>query len=288
MTVKRYLTVLNISREIPWIIQRVQITPREPSLVSMESVHEKAVRILRREGLLALVRKGLRFLYLERIRPRLPEREVHYNGVPVPAGRFFDSVARPWVGPENRPKYETELVDALEKYVTEGDTVIVVGGGWGVTAVTAAKETGPSGSVTVYEGARRSAERVSKVTKRNGVSDWVNVEHTVVAQGGHLSGPAGGADRISPTDLAPCDVLELDCEGAELDILHRMEVRPRVIAVETHCHLGVPVEEVEHVLDDRWYDIKSRSPLKPDKGVYVIVAVLNIDRQMDDSNDGSS
>lgn len=247
----------------------------------MESVQEKAVRILRQEGPLSLVRKGSRFLYLERIRPRLPAREVRYNGVPVPAGRLFDSVVRPWVGPENRSNYEAELVDALEKHVTEGDTVTVVGGGWGVTAVTAATETGPSGSVTVYEGAKRSVDRVSIVTERNGVSDWVNVEHAVVAQGDHLSGPAGGADCIHPIDLPPCDVLELDCEGAELDILRQIEVRPRVIAVETHRHLGVPVEEVEQVLSDYSYDIRSRDPLNADKGVYVIVAVLNIDRQTD-------
>lgn len=255
------------------------MTTREPSLVSMESVQEKAVRILRREGPLSLVRKGLRFLYLERIRPWLPAREVHYNGVPVPAGRLFDSVARPWVGPENKPNYETELVDALERHVTEGDTVTIVGGGWGVTAVTAATETGSSGSITVYEGAKRSADRVVKVTERNGVSDWVNVEHAVVAQGDHLSGPAGGADRISPTDLPTCDVLELDCEGAELDILRQMEVHPRVIVVETHRHLDVPVEEVEQVLNDRSYDIRSRDPLNSDKGVYVIVAFLNVDPQ---------
>jgi hypothetical protein len=253
----------------------------------MESVQEKAIRILRREGPLSLVRKGLRFLYLERIRQRLPAREVHYNGVPVPAGRLFDSVARPWVGPENRPNYETELVDALERYVTEGDTVTVVGGGWGVTAVIAATETGPSGSVTVYEGAKQSADRVSKVTERNGVSDWVKVEHAVVAQGNHLYGTAGDADRISPTDLPTCDVLELDCEGTELDILRRMQIRPRVIAVETHHHFGVPVEAVEQILNDRSYDIRSRDLLNADNGVYVIVAVSNVDRQTVDPGDGS-
>ena len=263
------------------------MTPREPSLVSMESVQEKAIRILRREGALSLVRKGLRFLYLEWIRPRLPAREVYYNGLPVPAGRLFDSVARPWVGPKNRPNYEAELVDALERHVTEGDTVTVVGGGWGVTAVTAAKETGASGSVTVYEGAKRSVDRVSIVIERNDVSDWVNVEHAVVAQGDHLYGPAGDADRISPTDLPTCDVLELDCEGAELDILRRMKIRPRVIAVETHRHLGVPVEEVEQILNNRSYDIRSRNPLNADNGVYVIVAVSNAERRTDDSGDGS-
>lgn len=255
------------------------MAPREASLVSMESLQQKAVRILRREGPFSLVRKGLRFLYLERIRPRLPAREVHYNGVPVPAGRLFDSVTRPWVGPENRPNYETELVDALNRYVTEGDTVTIVGGGWGVTAVTAATATGPSGLVTVYEGAKRSADRVSRVIKRNGVSDWVSIKHAVVAQGDHLSGPAGGADRIPPTKLSMCDILELDCEGAELDILCEMEIHPRVIVVETHRHLGAPVEEVEQVLTDRSYDIRSREPLDADKGVYVVVAVLNVDQQ---------
>jgi chemotaxis signal transduction protein len=58
-----------------------------------------------------------------------------------------------------------------------------------------------------------------------------------------------------------------------------MGVHPRVIIVETHRHLGVPVEEIEQVLDDRSYDIRSRDPLNADKGVYVIVAVLNVDQQ---------
>lgn len=243
----------------------------------MESIREKAVRILRQEGPLSLVHKGLRFLYLERIRVLLPTRVVHYNGVAVPAGRWLDSVFRSWVGPADRPDYEAELVEALERHASEGDTVTVVGGGWGVTAVTAATETGPSGSITVFEGAKRSAERVAAVAERNNVSDRVNVEHAVVARGNHLSGSAGGANRVSPADLPACDVLELDCEGAELDILRRMEGRPRVIVVETHHHVGVPVDEVEQVLKDRQYDIVSRDPLDAGKGVYVVVAVLNVE-----------
>jgi hypothetical protein len=149
-------------------------------------------------------------------------------------------------------------------------------------------EAGPDGSVTVYEGAKRSADRVSAVTERNGVSGRVNVEHAVVAQGDNLSGSAGGADTVSPTDLPECDVLELDCEGAELEILRRMELQPRVILVETHDHLGAPIDEVEQVLKDRSYDIVSRDPFDADRGVYVVVAVSNIDRRTDDSGDASS
>jgi hypothetical protein len=43
---------------------------------------------------------------------------------------------------------------------------------------------------------------------------------------------------LPPSELPPCNVLELDCEGAEVEILREMNIQPRVILVETHDHFS--------------------------------------------------
>ena len=53
---------------------------------------------------------------------------------------------------------------------------------------------------------------------------------------------------VAPEALPPCDVLELDCEGAEVEILSTMTIRPRVILTETHGLYGAPTPRVVELL----------------------------------------
>jgi hypothetical protein len=64
-----------------------------------------------------------------------------------------------------------------------------------------------------------------------------------------------GAPAIAPDELPSCDVLELDCEGAELDILERMTIQPRALVVEAHGVFGAPTETVRRVIESRGYQV---------------------------------
>lgn len=219
----------------------------------------KALRVLREDGASELIKKGVPYVFNNSIGPLLLSRPtVSYNGVDVNTAQYFDSVT-PW-RQENRPYYESGLISGIEEYVQEGDNVVIVGGGWGVTAVKAAQNVGSSGKVTVYEGSQREVNRVQETTKINNVSDRVDVIHGIVGQKISLRGEGEGekATHISPNQLPECDVLELDCEGAEIGILENLTIQPRVIMVESHGMYDASSSRVEELLNDLSYSVKSK------------------------------
>jgi hypothetical protein len=76
-----------------------------------------------------------------------------------------------------------------------------------------------------------------------------------------------------PSTVPECDVLDLDCEGAEVEILRELDFAPRVIVVEVHPHLGSPVEAVEAELAERGYDVVERGATARDDDIPVLTAV---------------
>lgn len=133
---------------------------------------------------------------------------------------------------------EKGIADAHHRLTRPGDRVVIIGGGDGVTAVTAAKLVGRAGSVQVYEGGDRAAGRLITLTAREGISGICTIHHAVV--GPHIDvygGDFANADHVAPDEIPECDVLELDCEGSEVEILRSMTIRPRAIIVEIHPFL---------------------------------------------------
>jgi hypothetical protein len=219
----------------------------------MPSQVRKAFDILRSEGFIPLIRKGVPFIHDNYISPYLPRVVVRYNGVEVKAARLFDT-SLPW-REGHRSQFESGLISAISCHISPGDDVVIVGGGWGVTAVAAAKKTGSSGSVTVFEGAKREVNRVKETLSLNSVSDIVEVKHAIVGPEIHLKSAAGNPDQISPDELPRCDVLELDCEGSEIDILGNISTYPEYIFVETHGIYESPTHEVRDTLKKLDYEI---------------------------------
>jgi hypothetical protein len=91
------------------------------------------------------------------------------------------------------------------------------------------------------------------------------VKHAVV---GEAIGVYGAADELAtlvvpPSELPECDVLELDCEGAEIMILRNMRLRPRVIAVETHGVNGAPSKLVTEILEQLDYAVEDYGIAEP-------------------------
>lgn len=241
----------------------------------------RAVRILREDGILSLLQSGLYFIYNRRIAPLFPETNAEYNGVKVNdySTYYFDSIV-PW-RKEKRPYYESGLISGLEEHVKEGDRVAIVGGGWGVTAVKSAQIVGKSGKVIVFEGSADKISHIQETVTMNKVSNNVDVDHCIVGPAINLRGEARGANHISPDELPECDVLELDCEGAEIEILDNMTIRPRVILVESHGMYDAPSSKIENLLMDNSYSVKLKEVADKgnrekciDNDIYSISAVI--------------
>jgi len=241
----------------------------------------RAVQVLKEDGILSLLQSGLHFIYNRQIAPLFPRINAEYNGVKVDdySTYYLDSIV-PWRKKE-RPYYESGLISGIEKHVKKGDRVAIVGGGWGVTAVKSAQIVGKSGKVIVFEGSADKTGHIQETITINKVSNNVDVDHCIVGPMINLRGEAGGAKHISPDELPECDVLELDCEGAEIEILDNMTIRPRVILVESHGMYDAPSSKVENLLTDNYYSVKSKEVADKgnrekcvDNDIYSITAII--------------
>lgn len=240
----------------------------------------KAIKFLREEGASELIKEGVPYVFNNSIGPLLLSKPIaSYNGVDVNTRRYFDLIA-PWRDYQNKPYYEYALVAGIEKYVEEGDSVVIVGGGWGVTALKAAQNVGNSGKVTVYEGSEKEVNHIRETIELNNVSGRVDIIHGIVGEKISLRGEEGDASCVSPEQLPECDVLELDCEGAEVGILENLTIQPRVILVESHGMLDASSSRVEELVNNLSYSVKSkevagrvRKDYCKNNDIYVIAAV---------------
>ena len=157
--------------------------------------------------------------------------------------------------------FEKGIIDAHHLLTRQGDHVVIIGGGDGVTAVAAAKRVGRNGSVQVYEGGDRAVEQLKVLCLKEGVSLICTLHHAVV--GPHIDvygGDFASAAHVAPDEIPACDVLELDCEGSEVEILRSFEIRPRVIIVEIHPFLfSEEPDWVTNRLNELGYQIVYRS-----------------------------
>jgi len=203
----------------------------------------------------------------ERVRDSLPAVEYGTcGGVRVPSAaasarkpldRLFGHDT-----PEHSP-FEGGLASVHREHTRPGDEVTVVGGGFGITTVAAAEA---GASVTVYEA---SAERLAALRETLELNDvdttQVTLHQSVIGELAEAEAAEKGLDpdlpTVAPAEVLPCDVLELDCEGAERSILRELidgapsAGLPRLVAVEVHpIKLGHSPEEVPDLLSGLGYE----------------------------------
>jgi hypothetical protein len=230
--------------------------------------------ILRAQGVSGLTRRGIAFVYRRGVRPCIPfGRTIHYAGIPI----WYDTkwsdrlVPKSWILDEafgDKPHYEATLVAALSETVRFGDSVVIIGGGLGVTTVISALRVGPSGTVQCFEGSKQHVKLVQKTAARNSATN-ITVHHAVVAKSIAVYGnKSDGGMLLPPSKLPPCNVLELDCEGAEVEILRELTIQPRVIVVETHGLYGAPTDLIASLLERRGYTVSDRGVAVPLRGDY--------------------
>lgn len=216
---------------------------------------------LERFGVYRLFRSA----YDKYIRNLLPRKIGVYNGVPVRDRALLDVT-------DEQPEYEAPLVSGIERMVGTGNSIVIVGGGRGVSTVIAARAAGPSGKVTVYEGSREQYNRVEETVRLNRVADRVSVNFEVVGDAVSLWGGGERAEISNPEDLPHCDVLVLDCEGAEKEVVSNLTNPPSKVVVETHGDLGVTPEEMIETLDSRGYDVTGREVEVAERGIVILTA----------------
>lgn len=193
------------------------------------------------------------------VRPCLPAtRRCVYNGVVMGKRYPFIEDYLPGEFSGIQPAYKQPNVAAIREHVGAEDTVVIVGAGQGVTTVVAARQAW-NGSVYAYEPGSKWIELTEGAVRLNAVDDRVTLIETAVgniitSQGSDTS----AAGRTDPEELPECDVLELDCEGAEIEIITGLKKLPEVIIVETHGFRGAPTEDTVTALEDRGYGVTER------------------------------
>jgi len=197
------------------------------------------------------------------LREQMPRTWAVYNDVPARDGRLGDPR-------KHYPDYKHELKHAIEEFVDEGDDVVLVGAGRGVSSVWCARQVA---HVAAYEAALEMVDIARQTVSIQGYDDRVTVGHCVVGEPGELFGSLAGASSVLPTRLPPHDVLVMDCEGAEVGIIDGLEEAPAACLVETHPEHGVDVDATAKALADLGMLVERRDiDSLPDKELLVGVA----------------
>ena len=181
----------------------------------------------------------------------VPSRKIAvFNGVAVRGASLSSKI-------DIFPEHEAELISAIRNHVKNGEKVLVIGGGSGASTVVVAHQVGKTGSVIAYEANRNSFARTKETINLNKVDDRVKIYHAIIEKPVYLVGELGDPPLIPTKDFSECDVLVMDCEGAEIPILQNLQISPRLIIVEAHPLLNSPKEEVIKLLDKLGYEIIS-------------------------------
>jgi hypothetical protein len=227
----------------------------------------KLLGVYREGGAGGLAWRLFSSFYKNFVRVVLPNGDqILYAGIPVGHRKIGDQLLPKLYNPpdvNDAPDYEQALITALKAHVKSGDEVVVVGGGLGVTSVVAALAATETGHVKCFEGDLRGVEAVHRVAQLNDVLERVTAHHAVVGEAIGVYGDAVATTTVQPSELPSCDILELDCEGAEIGILRDMIILPRVVAVETHGFLGAPTAAVRKLLESRGYHVQDLGWAEP-------------------------
>lgn len=170
--------------------------------------------------------------------------------------------------------WEREVLEEIKTMTEQGDTVVEIGGGVGVCTLWAAKQVGETGKVITYEAAQMNVEKLNQTIEHNSISNIVELNHAVVGTPVEVWGDSESAEVLAPSDIPECDVLLLDCEGAEMEIIRNLHDRPGVIIVETHGILGSPTDSVVDTLENEGYSISRIKPHVPEEDIDVVSAQL--------------
>lgn len=220
----------------------------------------RAVEVLKKDGPLALVKRSIGLLYLKFVREHTAESGEYFKNNQVNTGKkyIFDDIFLSHYDEDRNPDLEGGIVSCHEKITKTGDEVVIIGGGEGITTVRAAMITGERGKVTIYEGGKESIDRLNDIIRMNNVEDRCEPHHAVVGVERNVyGGNSASAESVSSDKIPDCDVLELDCEGSEIDILTDISIHPRAVILELHpWNFQEDPHELLDILVEKGYKIE--------------------------------
>ena len=240
------------------------------------NIVNKARKIVREQGIFGLmcrvpyfvkydVVKPIHATYMDLFKYILPKRRNSIlNEVELPSSivrprLYFDKYIPFYRIPDN-PDKEGGIINAHIEYTDKEDSIVIIAGGMGVSTVRSA-QVSKYGTLEVFEGGEKQADLVQEVVNLHDLDRRVNVHHAVVGKEIDVygAGNTASAKRIAYDEIPDCDVLELDCEGSELEILRNLQITPRVIIVELHpFKAGSDISAIFDALDKMDYNITSR------------------------------
>jgi hypothetical protein len=224
------------------------------------------------------LRSILRRVYNRLLRDRLPRTLGVYNGVVTRKYPLFDLTRE-----DHEPDYKQTLVSTACSVIEEGDEVVEIGSGYGVCTVWLAKKVGDAGDVISYEAGDQQVMVAREALLLNGevvdedLSSRATIKHALVATSNAIYGPGDQAARMDVRDLPDCDVLLTDCEGAEIDIIEEIQIRPRIFVIETHPDFGAKTSEIQSKLTEYGYKCRTEYVTDTDSGSKHILVGRNDD-----------
>jgi hypothetical protein len=211
-----------------------------------------ALDILKKKGFKSFLKEITIYIYRHFIRDLTPttgylEYAIGLANNPIVIDEkkyFFDKFFSSYY--KVNPKRELGLRLAHVALTRMGDHVVIIGGGEGLSAITAAQQIGKKGKLTIYDGLEDErnvfgTRKIQRNLELNGVPPiWVIKHGFVTSRNNDLINNKTYDTEflnektpiIHPSELPECDVLETDCNGAELLILQNMKIRPRVLIIE--------------------------------------------------------
>jgi len=191
------------------------------------------------------------------VRPALPWKEVEIEG--------FRFDRRFKVIDTDHETYESETRELMREYLRPSDELLVVGGGTGITSITASPHIQ---RVTAIEPDARTRDRFIHHIDRNGV-DNVDV---------HLGWVGDADDPNRPADVAVFELvghtaMEIDVEGNGLPIIPRIPDTVRTVFYESHPTIGVSTFDAIEGLRTQGFRIIDRCIEWPNSGNEIILGV---------------
>jgi tRNA A58 N-methylase Trm61 len=174
------------------------------------------------------------------------------------------------------PDWEKPLCEGIHTLVDDGDQVLIIGAGQGVSTVHTAQAAGSDGNVIAYEAVGELALRIADTVERNITPAEVEIENRAVGGVSDWSADTYGSsdnEAIPPAELPEADVVVLDCEGAEQRIIPEIADRVDRIVVETHGFLGSSTEDMRTVLEDAEYTVTVQGAEDANRDVYILSAI---------------
>ena len=205
--------------------------------------------------------------YNEFVRPRLPTTgdRKSVSGIELASDKYRRHVFDDFIPiPTPYEQYLKERNIALiREEVNTADVGVVIGGGYGVTAVALSEFVD---ELHIYEGSTDLINEIEENLTANNATAKIHAK--IVGEAIDIDGSIS-TETISPRELPPANVVEMDCEGAEMSILPEITNFPDQFVIETHPQKGAPTEEVIDKLNNIGHTVIRQVPDPVDGDVLV-------------------